>query len=148
MIAKPAKVSPGVRGDYRHFLDIPTRWADNDIYGHSNNAVYYAYFDTIVNRFLIDAGGLDIHNGTVIGIMAETGCKYFRSFAYPEIVTAAMRVAHLGRSSVRYDTALFGNGDAPARAEGFLVHVFVNRATNSPVEIPLRIRRALEAIKV
>jgi acyl-CoA thioester hydrolase len=147
MHAKPDKVPPGVRGDYRHFLDIPTRWADNDIYGHSNNAVYYAYFDTIVNRFLIDAGRLDIHHGPVIGIMAETGCKYFRSFSYPEMVTAAMRVSHLGRSSVRYDTALFGIDDAPARAEGFLVHVFVNRATNSPVEIPSQIRAALEAIK-
>jgi acyl-CoA thioester hydrolase len=148
MVGKPIKVPPGARGDYRHFLDIPTRWADNDMYGHSNNAVYYAYFDTIVNRFLIEAGGLDIHNGPVIGIMAETGCRYFRSFAYPETVTAAMRVAHLGRSSVRYETALFGVGNDPARAEGFLVHVFVNRATNTPVEMPTQIRAALEAIKV
>jgi acyl-CoA thioester hydrolase len=136
----------GQRTDYRHFIDMPTRWADNDVYGHVNNVVYYAYFDTIVNRYLIEQGGLDIHTGQVIGLMAETGCKYFRAFAYPDVMTVGLRAGHIGRRSVRYEVAMFGAGEASARAEGFLVHVFVDRATNTPVEIPPRIRAALERI--
>jgi acyl-CoA thioester hydrolase len=146
MSGKAAIAAPGMRGDYRYALEIPTRWADNDVYGHVNNVVYYAFFDTVVNRFLIDVGGLDIHNGSIVGIVAETGCKYYRPFAYPETVTVAMRVAHLGRSSVRYETALFGIGCDVARAEGFLVHVFVDRTTNTPVDIPPHIRTALQTL--
>jgi len=137
----------GRRADYRHFLNIPTRWMDNDVYGHVNNVVYYSYFDTIINRYLIDQGGLDIHAAAVIGTAAETACRFRRSFAYPEPVEAGLRVAHLGNSSVRYEIGLFGSGDDEARAEGHFVHVFVDRASNKPTPIPAPIRAALERIR-
>ena len=136
----------GRRAEYRHFLVIPTRWMDNDIYGHVNNVTYYSYFDTVINRYLIDAGGLDIHDGAVIGVTAETQCRFRRPFSYPEPVEAGLRVAHLGRSSARYEVGLFGTADPEARAEGYFVHVFVDRATNRPVQIPAPIRAALEKI--
>jgi acyl-CoA thioester hydrolase len=140
------KVPIGTRADYPHFLPIPTRWMDNDLYGHVNNVVYYSYFDTVVNRYLIDPGGLDIHKGTVVGIVAETQCRFFRSFAYPEVVDAGLRVGRLGNSSVRYEIGLFGEGDDVARAEGHFVHVFVDRASNKPVPIPAGIRAALQRL--
>ena len=140
--------SAGLREDYRHFLPIPTRWMDNDLYGHVNNVVYYAYFDTIINRYLIEAGKLDIQAGAVIGIALETSCRFFRSFAYPELVEAGMRVGHLGRTSVRYEVGLFGQGESEARAEGHFVHVFVERGSQKPTAIPEQIRAALERIKV
>ncbi|KAB2846453.1 MAG: acyl-CoA thioesterase [Hyphomicrobiaceae bacterium] len=135
--------SAGLRGEYRHFLPIPTRWIDNDVYGHVNNVVYYAYFDTIINRYLIDEGKLDFHNDAIIGIAVETSCRFFRSFAYPELVEAGMRVGHLGRSSVRYEVGLFGQGEKEARAEGHFVHVFVERESQRPVAVPEQIRQAL-----
>ena len=140
-------VPAGRRADYRHFLTIPTRWMDNDIYGHVNNVTYYSYFDTVINRYLIDAGGLDIQTAPIIGITAETQCRFRRPFAYPEPVDAGLRVAHLGHSSSRYEVGLFGTEDAEARAEGYFVHVFVDRATNMPVAIPAAIRAALEEIR-
>src|SRR5262245_42547652 len=138
---------PERRADYPHFLTIPTRWMDNDIYGHVNNVTYYSYFDTVINRYLIDAGGLDIQTAPIIGIAAETQCRFRRPFAYPEPVDAGLRVAHLGNSSVRYEIGLFGSGDDEARAEGYFVHVFVERAASKPVPIPARIRSALERIR-
>jgi acyl-CoA thioester hydrolase len=137
----------GTRGDYRHSLSVPTRWMDNDIYGHVNNVVYYSYFDTVINRYLIDAGGLDIHGGTVIGIAVETLCRFHRPFVFPDTVEAMLRVGHLGRTSVRYEIGLFGAEDT-ARAEGHFVHVFVDRASNKPVAIPREIRAALEKLAV
>jgi acyl-CoA thioester hydrolase len=137
----------GRRGDYRHFLTIPTRWMDNDVYGHVNNVVYYSYFDTVINRYLIDEGGLDIHAAPIIGIAVETLCRFRRSFAFPEPAEAGLRTGHLGNSSVRYEIGLFGSGDDEARAEGHFVHVFVERASNKPVPIPGRIREALEKLK-
>ena len=139
------KAPIGTRADYPHFLPIPTRWMDNDLYGHVNNVVYYSYFDTVVNRYLIDPGGLDIHKGTVVGIVAETQCRFFKSFAYPEVVDAGLRVGRLGNSSVRYEIGLFGEEDT-ARAEGHFVHVFVDRASNKPVPIPPGIRAALQQL--
>ena len=140
-------LSVGQRADYRHFLTIPTRWMDNDIYGHVNNVTYYSYFDTVINRYLIDAGGLDIQTAPLIGVTAETQCRFRRPFAYPEPVEAGLRVAHLGTSSSRYEVGLFGTAEAEARAEGYFVHVFVDRATNMPVPIPAAIRAALEKIR-
>lgn len=140
------KAPIGTRADYPHFLPIPTRWMDNDLYGHVNNVVYYSYFDTVVNRYLIDPGGLDIHNGTVVGIVAETQCRFFKSFAYPEVVDAGLRVGRLGNSSVRYEIGLFGEGEDAARAEGHFVHVFVDRQSNRPVPMPATIRAALERL--
>jgi acyl-CoA thioester hydrolase len=141
------KIPPGSRADYRHFLAIPTRWMDNDLYGHVNNVVYYSYFDTVINKFLIERGKLDIHKGTVVGVAAESACRFFASIAYPETVDAGMRVGHLGRSSVRYEIGLFREGHDMAAAEGHFVHVFVDRPTQKPVEIPAKIREALDSIK-
>ncbi len=141
------KPQPGTRADYRHFLAIPTRWMDNDLYGHVNNVVYYSYFDTVINKFLIERGGLDIRGGAVVGVAAESGCRFFASIAYPETVDAGLRVGHLGRSSVRYEIGLFREGHDAAAAEGHFVHVFVDRPTQRPVEIPPAIRAALDAIK-
>lgn len=133
---------------YPHFLDIPTRWMDNDIYGHVNNVVYYSYFDTVVNEYLIHEGGLDIHRGEVIGIAVETRCHFFASLEFPETVHAGLRVAHLGNSSVRYEIGLFGDRQEAIAAAGEFVHVFVQRADRRPVAIPGNIRRALERIAV
>jgi acyl-CoA thioester hydrolase len=140
------KSGPGLRAAYKHFLDIPTRWMDNDVYGHVNNVIYYSYFDTVINRYLIDDGGLDIQSATVIGITPETMCRFYRSFTYPETVEAGLRVGHLGSRSVRYEVGLFGRGEDTARAEGHFVHVFVDRATQRPVTIPGPIRAALQRI--
>jgi acyl-CoA thioester hydrolase len=136
------------RANYRHFLAIPTRWHDNDVYGHVNNVVYYAYFDTLVNRFYIDEGGLDIHAAPVIGLVVETICRYHQSVAYPEIIDAGLRVGRLGTSSVRHEIGLFRQGDAAPAATGHFIHVFVDRATRRPAPIPPRIRAALERLVV
>jgi acyl-CoA thioester hydrolase len=140
------KPQPGLRGAYKHFLDIPTRWLDNDVYGHVNNVVYYSYFDTVINRYLIDEGGFDIQSATVIGVSPETMCRFYRSFAYPETVEAGLRIGRLGSTSVRYEVGLFGRGEGTARAEGHFVHVFIDRATQRPVPIPEPIRAALARI--
>jgi len=133
-------------GDYPHHRAIPTRWADNDVYGHVNNVEYYAFFDTVINAWLIAEGGLDIQDGAVIGLCAESHCEFTAPLAFPETVTAGLRVAHLGRSSVRYEIGLFGS-DGRAAATGWFVHVFVDRASRRPVEIPGDLRAALEALQ-
>ena len=135
------------RARYAHFLTIPTRWMDNDIYGHVNNVVYYAYFDTVINAYLIEPGGLDIHGGAVVGVCAESACRYRAAFAFPEPVEAGLRVGHLGRTSVRYEIGLFKAGQEQAAAQGHFVHVFVDRESRAPVPIPERIRAVLERIR-
>ena len=134
------------RDAYCAFRTIPTRWADNDVYGHVNNTVYYSWFDTAVNAHLIEQGALDIHSGEVIGLVVETGCRYARPVAFPEVVEAGIRVAKLGTSSVRYEIGLFTEGDAAAAAEGFFTHVYVDRATRRPTALPARLRDVLEAL--
>ena len=136
------------RDRYPHFLSIQTRWSDNDIYGHVNNVTYYSYFDTVVNCFLIDEGGLDIQTGGVIGVAVETMCKFNRPLAYPDVLEAGLRVVKLGNSSVRYEIGIFQEGAADAAAMGHFVHVFVDRATGKPAPIPDAIRSALKRIKV
>jgi len=136
------------RDRYPHFLSIQTRWSDNDIYGHVNNVTYYSYFDTVVNCFLIDQGGLDIETDSVIGVAVETMCKFNKPLAYPEVLEAGLRVGKLGNSSVRYEIGIFQEGAAEAAAMGHFVHVFVDRATGKPAPIPDAIRSALEQIKV
>lgn len=131
------------RADYRHFLTIPTRWMDNDVYGHVNNVVYYSYFDTVVNRYLIDAGALEIETSPVIGLVVETGCRYFAPITFPDRVDAGLRVARLGNSSVRYEVGLFRNDDPAPAASGHFVHVYVDRATRRPVPLPDPLRAAL-----
>ena len=119
---------------------------DNDVYGHVNNVVYYSWFDTVINEYLIRVGGLDIQQVPIGGFCVNSGCTYTQSFTFPESVHAGVRVTKLGHSSVRYEIGLFGDGDAAARASGFFVHVFVDRAKNMSVPIPPSIRAALVAI--
>ncbi|MEY4358290.1 MAG: hypothetical protein RL469_1616, partial [Pseudomonadota bacterium] len=104
------------RNEFAVFREIPTRWMDNDVYGHVNNVVYYSYFDTAVNRFLIERGALDIHHGDTIGLVVETQCNYFAPLSFPDTVDAGLRVSRVGRSSVRYEVGLFGSGHAHAAA--------------------------------
>jgi acyl-CoA thioester hydrolase len=139
---------PATRDRFRHFIPIPTRWMDNDVYGHVNNVVYYSYFDTVINRYLIDAGGLDIARDAAIGLCVESHCRYVRPVAFPTDLDAGMRVEHLGRSSVRYGLGIFARGEATASAEGSFVHVFVDRATGKATPIPERLRQALTAISL
>jgi acyl-CoA thioester hydrolase len=134
---------PQGREAFAHFAAIATRWMDNDVYGHLNNVVHYSLFDTAVNRLLIEAGALDIHAGPVIGLVVHTQCHYFESLAFPQIVTAGIRVEQLGRSSVRYGLGLFGD-DAPlAAAIGQFTHVYVDRITRRPVPLPEPLRAVL-----
>ena len=142
-----ARPVPQGRADYRHAREITTRWMDNDAYGHVNNVVYYSYFDTVVNDWLIRQGLLDVDKGALIGLVVETGCHYFESLTYPETVTAALRVAHLGNSSVRYEIALFGEGRARAAAQGHFVHVYVDRESRRPTPLPDAWRRALATLQ-
>ena len=136
------------RENYKYFHPIQTRWNDNDIYGHVNNVVYYAYFDTVVNMFMVDNAGFDPHNAAAIGICPETHCNYHKPVAYPDRLEAGLRVGRLGNSSVRYEIAIFIYGDEEAAATGHFVHVFVDRVTRKPVTISKPIRCAMEAIVV
>jgi acyl-CoA thioester hydrolase len=140
------KPAADTRDAYRHFQTIPTRWMDNDVYGHVNNVVYYSYFDTVVNQYLIERGVLDIGASTVIGLVGETQCRYFASLAFPDVVHAGLRVAKLGNSSVRYEIGLFRNDDATAAAQGHFVHVYVDRESRRPAALPTPMRAALEKL--
>ncbi len=140
--------SPEPRSAYRYLRAIPTRWMDNDVYGHVNNVTYYSYFDTVVNGYLIEKGALDIAASTVIGLVVETQCNYFRPLAFPDTVTAALRVAHRGTSSVRYEIGIFRGDDELAAAQGHFVHVYVDRTSGKPVALPDALQRALEALAV
>jgi acyl-CoA thioester hydrolase len=141
--------SPHRREDYPHARVLTTRWADSDPYGHMNNVVHYELFDTVVNAWLIEHGALDIQKSAVIGLVVETGCHYFAPLTYPEAVTAALRVAHVGRSSVVYEVALFGKASPAAAAQGRFVHVYVDRESRRPVaELPAALQRALEPLRV
>lgn len=131
---------------YGQVTDIQTRWMDNDVYGHVNNVVYYSFFDTAVNQFLIEGGVLDIHSGETIGLVVETGCKYFKSLEFPQKIKAAIAVSHIGNSSVRYEIGLFLDGDDTPAAQGFFVHVYVDRETRRPTSLPERFRALLETI--
>jgi acyl-CoA thioester hydrolase len=134
------------RADFPHFLTLQTRWLDNDIYGHVNNALYYAFFDTAINQYLIAAGGLDIHSGSVVGFAVETHCQFMQPVAFPDVIEVGLRVGKLGRSSVRYELAIFKLGESQAAAAGHFVHVFVERAERRAVPIPAPIRAALERL--
>jgi acyl-CoA thioester hydrolase len=131
------------REDFGHVLTIPTRWMDNDVYGHVNNVVYYSFFDTVINRYLIDEGGLDLEHASVIGLAVESACSYHRPVAFPSTIEAALRVGKLGTSSVRYEVGIFVAGEPEIAAIGHFVHVFVDRATRRPTPIPQAMRDAL-----
>jgi acyl-CoA thioester hydrolase len=137
------------RADYPQFLTLQTRWNDNDVYGHVNNVEYYAYFDTVINHWLITEGGLDIHGrGDAIGVCAESHCSYRQALSFPDPIEAGLRVGHLGSSSVRYEIGIFGPGEEEAGASGWFVHVFVDPDSREPRPIPERIRAALERLWV
>ena len=142
-----AQLAPAFRHAYLSFLAIPTRWLDNDTYGHVNNVTFYSYFDTVVNEHLIRAGGHDIRKAEAIGIVVETACRFHKPLSFPEIIDAGMRVAHLGHSSVVYQIALFRRGDDDAAATGRFVHVWVNRERRRPVAVPAPIRSAHEPLR-
>ena len=131
-----ARATPLPRSHFRAFETLTTRWMDNDVYGHVNNVVYYSFFDTAVNRFLIQAGVLDIHQGPVIGLVVETQCHYFAPLQFPQSIEAGLRVAHVGRSSVRYEVGLFAAGEPLSAAAGHFVHVYVDRASRRPTPLP------------
>lgn len=137
--AAGSKPLPPPRHVFRHFDSLTTRWLDNDIYGHVNNAVYYAFFDSAVNALLIRAGALDIHAGRVIGLVAQSHCDYFAPLAFPQTVQAGVRVARIGRSSVHYEIALFADAAPVAAALGRFVHVYVDRDSRRPVALPPRL---------
>lgn len=135
------------KDNYRYFIDIQTRWNDNDMYGHINNAVYYTWFDTLVNNYLIERGLLDPQTSQTIGLVVDTGCQYYAPLSYPEIVTAGMRVAKIGTSSVRYEIGLFKKGVDEPCAEGYFVHVYVNAKTRKSEPIGAEMRACLETIR-
>ncbi|MFN0040337.1 MAG: acyl-CoA thioesterase [Burkholderiales bacterium] len=144
MNAKPA---PDNRESYCHFQRIPTRWMDNDVYGHVNNVIYYSYFDTVVNQYLVERGALVIETSPVIGLVVETQCRYFAPITFPDHVNAGLRVAHLGNSSVRYEIGLFRNDETTAAAQGHFVHVYVERASRRPATLGAELRAALERLR-
>ena len=143
-----ARSGPPARETYRVFRSIGTRWMDNDVYGHVNNVVYYSWFDTAVNAWLIEQGALDIHHGDTIGLVIETQCNYFVPLAFPQTVEAGLRVAHLGKSSVRYEVGLFAQGEALAAACGHFVHVYVGREDRRPRPLPENLRQVLQGLLV
>ena len=145
---KSVRALPQSRDSYPVFREITTRWSDNDVYGHVNNVIYYSWFDTAVNAYLVEQGALDIHEGQTIGLVIETQCNYFASLAFPQRVQAGIRVAHIGSSSVRYEVGLFAQGQPESAAAGHFVHVYVDRQTRRPVALPEPLRAALRDLQV
>jgi acyl-CoA thioester hydrolase len=137
---------PEARSAYKLFRSIGTRWMDNDAYGHVNNVVYYSWFDTAVNAYLIEAGVLDVAQGATIGLVVETQCNYFAPLAFPQMVEAGIRVAKLGASSVRYEVGLFAQGAPLTAAKGHFVHVYVDRTTRRPVALAPELKSVLERL--
>ena len=135
------------REDYRHFIAITTRWMDNDVYRHVNNVVFYSFFDTAVNEYLMRQGVLNLDSSPVVSLVVETGCQFFSPIAFPDAVHCGLRVAHLGTSSVRYEIGIFRNDEPLAAAQGYFVHVACDRQTHRPLAMPVDLRRALEALE-
>ena len=140
------KLSPPTRAEFVAFEDVHSRWMDNDAYGHINNVVYYSFFDTAVNRYLIERNVLDIAKSETIGLVIENQCKYFSSITYPDMIHVGLKVAHLGNSSVKYEVAIFANDDDIASALGHFVHVYVDRVSNKPTPIPQNVRIVLQSL--
>ena len=138
--------APELKHAYPHLCDITTRWGDNDAYGHVNNVVYYSWFDTVVNSWLIANGALDIHAGKTIGLVVETQCNYFAPLAFPQAIQVGLRVARVGGSSVRYELGVFGD-DSLCAAKGHFVHVYVDATTRRPVPVPEQLKTILETLK-
>lgn len=136
------------RSDYKQFYPITTRWMDNDVYGHVNNVTYYSYFDSAANTFLIDECNLDIHKGSTIGFVVNSGCEYYAPIAFPDRITAGIRIDKLGNSSVQYGIAIFKEDEKHASAAGHFIHVFVDRQTNQSVAIPEQMREAMTTLLI
>jgi acyl-CoA thioester hydrolase len=147
MSPQEQRPQPEPRSAYKAFVPITTRWMDNDVYGHVNNVVYYSWFDTAVNGYLIEQGALDIERSPIIGLVVETQCNYFAPIAFPQRVTAGIRVAHMGKSSVRYEVGLFADDEPMTNARGHLVHVYVDRETRKPVSLLDTLRGVLENLR-
>mgnify|MGYP003852227381 CR=1 FL=1 len=145
-VSPAAKPQADARSSYKAFRAISTRWMDNDAYGHVNNVVYYQWFDTAVNAYLIENGALDIHHGETIGLVVETQCNYFAPLAFPQTIEAGIRVAHRGSSSVRYEVGLFAKGESVTAARGHFVHVYVNKVTRRPQPLPTQFIQVLETL--
>jgi acyl-CoA thioester hydrolase len=141
-----SRPTPHGRDAYRHFTTISTRWADNDAYGHVNNAIFYQWFDTAVNQWLIEQGLLDIEAGDPIGLVAETGCTYFASLSYPSEVEVGMAIERLGSSSVTYHLGVFASGADEPAAQGHFTHVYVGRDSRRPVPLPQEWRAKLATL--
>ncbi|MBM3103952.1 acyl-CoA thioesterase [Pseudomonas sp. V1] len=141
-----SKPVPNARSAYRYLREITTRWMDNDVYGHVNNVIYYSWFDTVVNGWLLEQGLLDFEQCPTVGLVVDTHCSYFSSIAFPDLVRAGLRVSRLGGSSVCYEVGLFANDSTEASAQGHFVHVYVDRTTRRPVPLPPALRHALETL--
>jgi acyl-CoA thioester hydrolase len=141
------RTQPNARDAYKHFITITTRWMDNDVYRHINNVVYYSFFDTAVNEYLMRQGVLDLDKSPVVSLVVDTGCQFFSPIAFPDTVHCGLRVAQLGTSSVRYEIGIFRNDEALAAAQGHFVHVACDRTTQRPVAMPDDLRRALEVLR-
>lgn len=146
-MSQNTKPQPEPRSAYRAFRTIGTRWMDNDAYGHVNNVVYYSWFDTVVNAHLIENGALDIHHGETIGLVIETQCNYFASVQFPQTVEAGIRVAHIGKSSVRYEVGIFAQGEPLTAAKGHFIHVYVAKSDRRPTVLPEKLKSVLEALQ-
>ena len=140
--------NPSNRSDYNYFTKLSTRWNDNDLYGHLNNVIYYELFDTAVNKWLIKNNLIDIKNGNNIGLIVQSGCNYFSSFEYPDDIDAGIRVTNIGNSSVRYEVGLFKPNDDLASADGFFIHVYVDRGSNKPISLDYEFKKKLDTIYV
>jgi acyl-CoA thioester hydrolase len=143
-----SRPDPEARDRYVHFLPVTTRWMDNDVYRHVNNVVYYSFFDTAVNEYMLRSGVLDLDASATVSLVAETGCTYFSPISFPDLVHCGLRVAHLGSSSVRYEIGIFRNDEAQAAAQGYFVHVCCDRATHAPIAMPPKLRSALEQLRM
>ena len=142
------KKNPSHISEYNYFCQLSTRWNDNDIYGHMNNIIYYALFDTAVNKWLIKNKLIDIKNGQNIGLIVQSGCNYFSSFEYPENINAGIRVTKIGKSSVRYEVGLFKEKEELSSADGFFIHVYVDRKTSKPIALDYNFKNTLDTIFV
>jgi acyl-CoA thioester hydrolase len=138
------RTTPGRRADYRYFQDVTTRWKDNDAFGHVNNVEYFSYFDTAVTYFEVKQAGIELPHGAIRCLVVEVICRYHKSVAFPDLLTVGLRIAHLGNSSVRYELAVFREGEDDAAAEGHFIHVFVDALTQRPVQIPPDVRANLQ----
>lgn len=139
---------PTQRKDYKCFYPISTRWMDNDVYGHINNVTYYSYFDSTVNKYLIENTDLDITNSKIVGYVVNSSCNYLSSLSFPDEIEAGLRVNKIGNSSVTYGIGVFKKGESKVSAFGEFTHVFVNRSANKSTPIPAKIRGALEKLLI